>query len=145
MDKFILITHDKMRFVLTPQEYKGFMQAVTDKAQFVIIQGAFVGLQLLPSITPFPVWYAAETERLAVSGKRLCHLCACVMAISDRCRCWPEMGVDADKNAFIAPLPESIQKMLAGAVKPFPQVNPEDSKDDELRAKFHLPHSPLIA
>ena len=134
MDKFVLITHEKMRFLLNRDEYKIYTNAVKVKAKFVTIQGSFIPLQILPSVFPFGVWYTNENERLANSGKRLCKLCLSIM--EGDCKCWDGK---TKKNAFIPPeLPNNVKLLLVDAIKSFPKVTKEEIEEENLKENFLL-------
>lgn len=137
MSNFVLTTSEKTRFLLSKEEYKAFLQAVKNKVKFVTIQGAFIPLQILPSVVPFHTWYFNETEKLAVSGKRLCKLCLSVMENRDVCACWPEMGKDEKRIAFkfkeIAP---KLFERLQSKIKDFPQLAEGEAEEADLKYRL---------
>lgn len=137
MNNFVLITPEKVRLLISETEYKAYLKALNSKAKFIMIQQSLIPLQVLPTVFPFDTWYANENERLAMTGKRLCKLCLCIMSMYDSCPCWSEKGRNEAKNAFKQPqLPESVKKLLP-TVKRFPQIGEiEEENVLQLKEKF---------
>lgn len=140
--KYVLTTHDKLRFILDDDNYSEFLKALQENSKAYVIKKykAVIPLHITPSVVPFEIWYAQENERLALSNHRLCKDCLCIMNIFDKCKCWKEMGVGEEKNAFVGKLPESVKLMLEQTVSPngFPQVTNKEIYKETDWAKVSL-------
>lgn len=114
---YVMITADKMRFLLSEQEYRSVVVAIAQNLKSIFIQQCTVSLAITPTVMPYEKWYAIENEKLFQSGKRLCRLCGSAMGMIGGCPCWHKNG-DNEKNPYeVKKLPESLQKMLADMVK----------------------------
>ena len=111
----VLITHDKLKFLLNTAECQLFLGAIKNNDKAFVLQrydNAVIPLHITPTLIPFEIWYAQENERLALTHHRLCKKCMSIMHIEDKCACW-ESGKGEEKNAFVAKLPEQVKKTLA--------------------------------
>lgn len=115
--KYVLTTVDKTRYVLDECEKDAVFHAVAEREKMVIIQGDMVPLHVTPSVIKFERWWASESEKLIVSGKKLCRDCFKVYYINDVCKCWQKV-LGKKQNAFIAEKTD--------LVKDFPQLTEED-------------------
>ena len=129
--EYVLITSDKIKYILDENEYKGAVEAIARNDKVIVLRGSVIPLHITPLITPFEVWFSQESERLALTHHRLCKKCFCIMATGDDCTCW-ERSKGENKNAFGAQLPEMVKQTLKeiAAKKAFPKVEvlePADS------------------
>lgn len=134
MQKYILITHDKIKFILSEMEYKAIIQVIAAGKKQVMVQGELIPLNIIPSVVKFERWYAQENQRLALTNYRLCKKCLSAMRIDNVCACWDEKGLGEDKNAFIEiDLPQSVKQIISGIAKSkqFPALSSEDIADIE--------------
>ncbi len=134
MEKYILITAAKLKYILSEKEKQAVFTAISEKEKQVVIQGEMIPLHITPSVVKFERWYAQELERLALSGKRLCKKCLKIMDIVDKCSCWEETGTGKKQDAFIAPT-EQIKQITDKWS--FPALTEEDKigieEDEEKR------------
>ena len=126
-EKYILTTIDKTRYVLSESEKDAVFKAIVEREKMVIIQGDMVPLHVTPSIVKFDRWWASESEKLIVSGKKLCRDCFKIYYVNDVCKCWQKV-LGKKQNAFIAEKEElpSLIKQAADIVKSFPVLTDDD-------------------
>lgn len=141
--KYVLITHDKLKFIIDDENYMAFLKAIenNDKAFVIKKYKAVVPLHITPTIIPLEVWYPQENQRLALTHHRLCKKCLSIMHIQDKCSCWEETGKDEDKNAFIQKLPDSVTEAVNEIAnkKTFPQLDKfEKAEVEEQEKKLRL-------
>lgn len=125
--KYILITAEKMRYAISEKEKSAVFEAIKNHESHVVLQGEMIPLQIIPTIVSFQRWWASESEKLIVSGKKLCRICLKIYYINDVCKCW-DSTLSKKQNAFKAvneELPTVVQKAL-GAFKDFPQLTEGD-------------------
>lgn len=108
-DKFILITAEKQKFLISQKEYDGIWEAIKGNDKYARVQNCVISLAITPTIVSFGRWYAQEEERLATMNKRLCRICFKIMDVSDKCQCWMTTGRGKKQNAFEAPA-EQLEK-----------------------------------
>lgn len=140
--KYILVTHDRLRFILDEGNYASFLKAIknNDKAYVVGKYKTVIPLHITPTVMPFEIWYAQENEKLAMSGKRLCKKCLSIMEFKDGCICW-KMKKGEKKNAFIGEVPQMAKDAInkIAESKSFPKVSQLDvdleEKPDKRRLK----------
>lgn len=142
--KYILITHDKLKFILDDENYEKFLEALAknDKAFVIKKYKTVIPLHITPTVVPFEIWYTQENERLALTHHRLCKKCLSIMAIEDKCTCWREQGTGEEKNAFVGILPESVKERLGKITesKSFPKLDNWDKGQIEVEeAKRNKP------
>lgn len=131
---YVMITADKMRFLLSENEYKTVLKAISQKLKSIFLQKSTISLAITPTIMPYEKWYAVENEALFKVCKRLCRKCGSAMAINDGCTCWQKFG-SKEKNPYDTKyLPESIKKMLAEnfGIKSFPALTESDKQQVEI-------------
>lgn len=109
MERFVMFTGNKQRFLINEVEKTAIIQAVSNDEKKIIIQGELIGLQIIPEIISFKRWVVNEENRLANFGKRLCRLC--FNAMKDVCQCWPNQSTGKEQNAFF--LPKETMKEIA--------------------------------
>lgn len=121
--EYVLITHDKLKFICSENEYKAVLNAIRNSEKFVVLQQSVVPLQITPTIVSFERWFAQENERLKLTNNRLCNLCFCIMNIYDKCACWAEQGKGKEQDGFLLEnLPKSVIAKLHGTIKSFPKL-----------------------
>jgi len=77
-EKYIMVTHDKFKFLLTDEQYKVAVQSLMKGDKFLFIQDSMIPLSLAPTILPIQKWKDSENDRLATSSKRICNNCLSV-------------------------------------------------------------------
>jgi len=133
---YVLVSATKKRYALDDIEYQKVLKAIEDDDKAVMVQGSVIPLHITPEVMPFEVWFPQENERLALSGKRLCKKCLCIMDIQDKCSCWKEMGKGEVKSGFQLPvLPENVKQAVKQIAKKksFPKVVQADIDREELK------------
>lgn len=90
--KHVLITSEKMKFLISDEEKKAVVQRLLQKEKFVVLQGEVVPLAIAPTISTFDRWFAQENERLKTYSMKLCKKCLCARHVSERCQCWESDG-----------------------------------------------------
>jgi len=113
-DKFVLISSDKQKFIISQIEFDLIFGALEDGAKYIRLQKSLLPLNMAPTIIPFARWYAQELERLVLTGKRLCRKCLKIMTITDKCDCWQATGKGKSQDAFLAP-----KEQMSGIVSDF--------------------------
>lgn len=101
MERYVMFTGNKQRFLINEAEKKAIYEAVSNDEKKIIIQGELIPLQIIPEIVSFKRWVVNEENRLANFGKRLCRLC--FNAMKDVCQCWPNQSTGKEQNAFFLP------------------------------------------
>lgn len=137
--RYVLITSDRLKYILNEEENKKVVQAILRNDKAALIQDSVIPLHITPAITPFEVWYAQENERIALTGHRLCKKCLRTMEIQDKCTCWQEQGKGENKNAFKEPvLPESVHEAIKQMAdkKNFPQLSEIEKLEVENEEKL---------
>ena len=133
--KFVLITSDKLKYIINEGEYNALLEAINrnDKAFIIRKYKALIPLHITPSIAPLEIWYAQENERLALTHHRLCKKCLRIMLIADKCVCWPKTGKSEKGNAFMNELPPTLKNALAeiASRKVFPKLDEADKSGIE--------------
>ena len=71
MKTYILITSDKIKFILNETEKEGVIRAVAKGDKFVLLQDSMIPLTIPPVVIDAERYYAQENERLATMNKRL--------------------------------------------------------------------------
>lgn len=108
MERFVMFTSNKQRFLINQAERDAIIQSVSAGEKMIVIQGELISLQIIPEIVSFERWVVNEENRLANFGKRLCRLC--FNAMKDVCQCWPNQSTGKEQNAFFLPK-ESIKEI----------------------------------
>lgn len=138
---YVMITIQKMRYLLSEKEKNAVFDDIQDGKPCTVVQGEMIPLQAPPTIVSFPRWWAAENERLAVSGKRLCKKCLKVMDAAGSCVCWKQNGGEK-QDAFVA-VPEEILKIVHAGAKSFPELTDEDKFQIEVE-QFDVNKTPQL-
>lgn len=138
MDRYILMTADKSKFVLNEKERETVFNAIQNGDAFVALRKEMISLQIIPTIITLERWWSQENERLAVSGKRLCKKCLGVMTIQDKCACWEVQGKGEIKHGIETPkLPGGIDESLKEIAnkKSFPKLGNWEKGQVEVEEK----------
>lgn len=103
--KYVLITADKTKFIVSKEERDSVLQSVNSGAKAILIQDTLISLAIAPSVIPFDRWWAQQEDDLARSEKRRCKKCLRIFSAEGVCPCW-ESGGGKERDAFVAPLKE---------------------------------------
>lgn len=136
MQKFVMTTGAKVKFLISERERNAVFEAVSQGEKKVIIQGEMVSLQIIPDVIRFERWVVNETQRLASFGQRLCKLCFNPM--KDVCSCWPNQGGKKQQAFF---LPKGMEEEIMRLAQNFqwPDIQPADSQ-----LAITGPNSPIV-
>jgi len=143
MQKYVMTTTDKTKFILSEEEKEAVFKAVLNgKQKQIVVQGQMIPINIAPTIITMERWWSQENERLALTHHRLCKNCLSIMHIQDKCPCWKTMGKGELKSGIEAPLlPQGVADTIQQLAdkKAFPQLDRFDRaklEDEEKQARL---------
>lgn len=104
-----MITSEKVKYLLSDEEYKGILSALDQGLKSAFIQNEVVPLTIPPTITRLTRWLAQEKQRLYLRGMTVCKKCYSMKSIRDRCPC---SDGSRTENIFGLPIPDETKNLL---------------------------------